>query len=139
MNCRWFVYAGYTGECRKMAQTMDRKHTLMDRPGRSAGCRTNFPNCQPASPSSRLLSIHGSSAVELDDLHVTAVGIEKGREEAGRSLLQFRDPGHADCVQVGHRFVGVLDVEVDHRPDRFGVLLSNLGPLVEHEEHAADI
>ena len=101
--------------------------------------RLNFSELARSDPVLGVVSRPQISAVELDDLHVTAVGIEKGGEETRRSLFQLRDPGHAHSVQVGHRFPGVLNVEVDHRPDRFKVLVSNFGALVEHEEHAANI
>ena len=66
------------------------------------------------------------SLLQLDDLHVVAVGVDECAEQTARAFFQLDQPRHAECVQVIGGRAGVVDVEVEDHPPGVGVLVGDV-------------
>src|SRR5260221_14419671 len=76
---------------------------------------------------------------KLDDLNVTAIGINQRRELPARTLLKFDKPRPSEVVQSSYSVGGVFHMEVHDRPARLGGPVGNVGPPVEYELHSTDL
>src|SRR5256714_2860705 len=76
---------------------------------------------------------------QLDHLHVVAVRIDRGGEEAAVPVFQLREPGGTEAVQPGHHRAGIRHVEVEDHPGGLGVPVPHVGPPVDHQVEAAEL